>query len=92
MGHQEKILELIQRLEKLIKETIENTPELSEIIEEIREEGIQVSLNFIAMFADKDGSPIVAQQLTEMDEESELEFKITDSDREFLKGIGISFD
>jgi hypothetical protein len=50
-----KLWAYIARLEKIIKSTIESSPEISELVEKIQREGVEVSLNCIALFSDREG-------------------------------------
>src|SRR5437867_3848801 len=50
-----KLWAYISRLEKVIKETMECSPEIAELVEKIQAEGVEVSLNCIALFSDPSG-------------------------------------
>jgi hypothetical protein len=50
-----KLWAYIARLEKAIKETMESSPEIAALVEKIQAEGVEVSLNCIALFSDPHG-------------------------------------
>ena len=50
-----KLWAYIAKLEKVIKSTMESSPEISELVEKIQKEGVEVSLNCIALFSDPSG-------------------------------------
>lgn len=50
-----KLWAYIARLEKVIKQTMESSEEISELVEKIQREGVEVSLNCIALFSDHEG-------------------------------------
>ena len=50
-----KLWAYISRLEKVIKSTMESSEEISSLVEKIQREGIEVSLNCIALFSDPEG-------------------------------------
>jgi hypothetical protein len=50
-----KLWGFIAKLEKAIKEVMENSPEIAELVEKIQGEGVEVSLNCIALFSDLKG-------------------------------------
>jgi hypothetical protein len=50
-----KLWAYISRLEKAIKETMESSAEIAELVEKIQAEGVEVSLNCIALFSDPKG-------------------------------------
>ncbi len=50
-----KLWAYIAKLEKVIKSTMETSSEISELVEKIQREGIEVSLNCIALFSDPEG-------------------------------------
>jgi hypothetical protein len=50
-----KLWALISRLEHAIKKTMESSAEIAELVERIQAEGIDVSLNCIALFSDPQG-------------------------------------
>jgi hypothetical protein len=50
-----KLWAYIAKLEKVIKETMESSDEIAELVAKIQDEGIEVSLNCIALFSDPKG-------------------------------------
>ncbi|HVY60777.1 MAG TPA: hypothetical protein VHF22_03950 [Planctomycetota bacterium] len=50
-----KLWAYIAKLEKVIKSTMESSSEISELVEKIQREGVEVSLNCIALFSDPNG-------------------------------------
>lgn len=50
-----KLWAYIAKLEKVIKATMESSAEISDLVEKIQREGIEVSLNCIALFSDPEG-------------------------------------
>src|SRR5438094_89343 len=50
-----KLWGYIAKLEKAIKEVMESSPEIAELVEKIQGEGVEVSLNCIALFSDTKG-------------------------------------
>jgi hypothetical protein len=50
-----KLWAYIAKLEKVIKSTMESSEEISELVEKIQREGVEVSLNCIALFSDPNG-------------------------------------
>lgn len=50
-----KLWAYIAKLEKVIKSTMESSPEISDLVERIQSEGVEVSLNCIALFSDPNG-------------------------------------
>ena len=55
MPSRNKLWAYIAKLEKVIKTTMESSEEISELVEKIQREGIEVSLNCIALFSDPKG-------------------------------------
>jgi class 3 adenylate cyclase len=50
-----KLWAYIAKLEKVIKSTMESSEEISDLVEKIQGEGVEVSLNCIALFSDPNG-------------------------------------
>lgn len=50
-----KLWAYIAKLEKVIKQTMESSEEIAELVAKIQQEGIEVSLNCIALFSDPQG-------------------------------------
>lgn len=50
-----KLWAYISRLERAIKDTMESSPEIAKLVEKIQAEGVEVSLNCIALFSDPNG-------------------------------------
>ncbi len=50
-----KLWALISKLERAIKDTMESSPEIADLVERIQAEGVEVSLNCIALFSDPRG-------------------------------------
>ena len=50
-----KLWAYIAKLEKVIKQTMESSEEIAELVAKIQQEGIDVSLNCIALFSDPQG-------------------------------------
>lgn len=50
-----KLWAYISRLEKAIKQTLESSAEIAEFVAKIQAEGVEVSLNCIALFSDPKG-------------------------------------
>ena len=50
-----KLWAYIAKLEKVIKSTMESSEEIAELVEKIQREGVEVSLNCIALFSDPEG-------------------------------------
>src|SRR4051812_1845300 len=50
-----KLWAYISKLEKVIKSTMESSEEIAELVSKIQDEGIEVSLNCIALFSDPKG-------------------------------------
>ena len=95
MSESKKILALIAELEQVIKENLESSEHIARLVEKIQKEGVQVSLNFIALFSNVKGQDLTPEQITDLKKprkKRKLQFRITDDDREFLKDIGIRFD
>jgi hypothetical protein len=95
----QEITELLSRIRQILADTLTNNEEIKEILERIEELGLKVNLNFIALvggqapmippnmplpFILKDGFGIMPS--------GELEFNLTDKDKDFLKDIGIKFE
>ncbi|MGH7298328.1 MAG: hypothetical protein ACRELB_25535 [Polyangiaceae bacterium] len=50
-----KLWGYVAKLEKAIKEVMESSPEIAALVEKIQGEGVEVSLNCIALFSDLKG-------------------------------------
>lgn len=50
-----KLWAYIARLEKVIRSTMESSDEISDLVTKIQQEGVEVSLNCIALFSDSQG-------------------------------------
>ena len=88
MSDKKKIVRYITELGKILQETVQNNEEIEEILEKLREEGVGLSLNFVAMVSGKS----VNFNLGQVMEPGELKFEITEDDQEFLESLGIIYD
>ena len=99
MQDKEKIFEYIEKLSRILQETVHDSQEIEELLAKLREEGVTLQLNFVAMISGKSVNFNVSKIAIESDDDDdddttveELRFEISDEDRKFLETLGISYE
>lgn len=93
MHDRKKIVRYITELGKILQDTVHGSKEIEEILEKLREEGVGLSLNFVAMVSGKSVNFSLGQvPFDSPSGQHDLRFEINDEDREFLESLGITYD
>lgn len=93
MQDKKKILKYMQDLGKILQEKVQNCKEIEEILSKLREEGVGLSLNFVAMVSGKSLSVSLGQVHSNGGgDPAELKFEINEDDRKFLESLGIIYE
>ncbi len=85
MQDRKKIMKYIRELGKILQENVQNSKEVEGILSKLREEGVALSLNFVAMVSGKS----LNFNLGNVGSVEELKFEINDEDKKFLESLGI---
>ena len=91
MKDRERIFKYITELGKILQDTVQNSKEIEEILSKLREEGVGLSLNFVAMLSGKSVNFNLGQ-VPLAPRDKDLKFEISDEDKKFLQSLGISYD
>ncbi len=89
MSDKERVVKYITELGKILQETVQNNEAIEEILEKLREEGVGLQLNFMAVVSGRTVNFNLGQV---MEPGAELKFEITDDDQEFLESLGIVYE
>ena len=92
MQDKKKILRYITELSKILQDSVNESEEIQEILEKLREEGVGLSLNFVALISGKSVNFNLGQVPFTGGEEGEVKFEITDEDKKFLSSLGIVYE
>ena len=68
MPDNDKLKGYIAELEQVIRKMMEDSDEIAQLVAKIQEEGIQVTLNFLALFFDPSGNPFFLKHGAELAE------------------------
>ena len=85
MQDRKKIMKYISELGKILQENVQNSKEVEGILSKLKEEGVALSLNFVAMVSGKS----LNFNLGNVGTNEELKFEINDEDKKFLESLGI---
>ena len=85
MQDRKKIMKYIKELGKILQENVQNSKEVEGILSKLREEGVALSLNFVAMVSGKS----LNFNLGNVGTTEDLKFEINDEDKKFLESLGI---
>ncbi|MCZ6691502.1 MAG: hypothetical protein O7H41_18080 [Planctomycetota bacterium] len=85
MQDRKKIMKYIRELGKILQENVQSSKEVEGILSKLREEGVALSLNFVAMVSGKS----LNFNLGNVGLVEELKFEINAEDKKFLESLGI---
>ena len=91
----DKLLRLVQNLEKSIEQAIASSPQVEECLTRVRDEGYELSLVLQATLA---FAPVGELDQREVEEvagilnESDAQFRMSTLDRKFLRSLKIAVD
>ncbi|MCZ6603459.1 MAG: hypothetical protein O6952_10670 [Planctomycetota bacterium] len=85
MQDRKKIMKYIRELGKILQENVQSSKEVEGILSKLREEGVALSLNFVAMVSGKS----LNFNLGNVGSVEELKFEINAEDKKFLESLGI---
>ena len=91
----EKLLRLVQNLEKSIEQAISSSPQVEECLTRVRDQGYELSLVLQATLAFAPIGELDQKQVEEVAgilDESAAEFRISTLDRKFLRSLKIAVD
>ncbi len=91
----EKLLRLVQNLEKSIEQAISSSPQVEECLTRVRDQGYELSLVLQATLAFAPIGELDQKQVEEVAgilDESDAEFRISTLDRKFLRSLKIAVD
>ena len=85
MQDRKKIMKYIRELGKILQENVQSSKEVEGILSKLKEEGVALSLNFVAMVSGKS----LNFNLGNVGSTEVLKFEINEKDKKFLESIGI---
>jgi len=91
----EKLLRLVQNLEKSIEQAISSSPQVEECLTRVRDQGYELSLVLQATLAFAPIGKLDQKQVEEVAgifNESDAEFRMSMLDRKFLRSLKIAVD
>lgn len=91
----EKLLRLVQNLEKSIEQAISSSPQVEECLMRVRDQGYELSLVLQATLAFAPLGELDQKQVEEVAgifDESDAEFRMSMLDRKFLRSLKIAVD
>lgn len=92
MSEEEKIKAMIAQISNVLGEVVNSHPELLGIKNELRDLGYDISILSMIVVNTRSGEEIKGGFLQKDGQTSDLNFDLTDADREFLKSIGVRFE
>ncbi len=91
----EKLLRLVQNLEKSIEQAISSSPQVEECLTRVRDQGYELSLVLQATLAFAPLGELDQKQVEKVAgvfDESDSEFRMSTLDRKFLRSLKIAVD
>ena len=91
----EKLLRLVQNLEKSIEQAISGSPQVEECLTRVRDQGYELSLVLQATLAFAPLGELDQKQVEKVAgvfDESDSEFRMSTLDRKFLRSLKIAVD